>query len=122
MSQNRCKENDSSHTHTNSETDMEYLLKSLLGNIDPEEGADLIARNYEKRIARKGITLKAAQNILRHAQRLVGRRDMLTAMEIAIMDRVCAFEEKADLVNSILLFGTVICKNMLMDGPLHEGA
>ena len=104
------------------ETDMEQLLKSLLGNIDSEEMADLVARSYERRIARKDTALKSAQAILRKAQRPVRRRDMLVAMELAIMDRVCAFEEKPDIGNSILLFATIICKNMLIDGPLHEEA
>lgn len=102
------------------ETDMEQLLKSLLGNIDSEEMADLVARSYERRIVRKDTALKNAQAILRKAQRPVRRQDMLIAMELAIMDRVCIFEKNADIGNSILLFATIICKNMLTDGPLHE--
>ena len=33
-----------------------------------------------------------------------------------------SFEKKADMVNAALLLATVICKNILTDGPLHEEA
>ncbi len=64
---------------------------------------------------------KEAQAMLRKAGRPVCRRDMLTAMDSAIMTRVASFEKKADMANAALLLATIICKNILTDGPLHEG-
>ena len=60
--------------------------------------------------------------MLRKVGRPVCRRDMLTAMDTAIMARVMAFEKKTDMGNAALLLATIICKNILTDGPLHEEA
>ena len=105
-----------------SEASIERLMKAVYGDIDPEEMADLKAQRLERLRQRRDKATKEAQKMLRQAGRPVCRRDMLTAMDSAIMTRVASFEKKADMANAALLLATVICKNILTDGPLHEEA
>ncbi len=103
-----------------SEASIERLMKAVYGDIDPEEMADLKAQRLERMRQRRDKATKEAQKMLRQAGRPVCRRDMLAAMDTAIMTRVSAFEKKADMKSAAILLATVICKNMLTDGPLHE--
>ena len=103
-----------------SEASIERLMKAVYGDIDPEEMADLKAQRLERLRQRRDKATKEAQKMLRQAGRPVCRRDMLAAMDTAIMARVSAFEKNADMKNAAILLATVICKNMLTDGPLHE--
>ena len=111
-----------SKDYEESEAGIERLMKAVYGDLDPEEMADLKAQRLERIRARREKASKEAQVMLRKVNRPVCRRDMLTAMDTAIMTRVDAFEKKADSPNAALLLATVICKNILTDGPLHEGA
>ena len=104
-----------------SEAGIERLMKAVYGDIDPEEMADLKAQRLERIRVRREKATKDAQKMLRQVNRPVCRRDMLTAMDTAIMARVSAFEKKSDMANAALLLATIICKNLLTDGPLHEG-
>ena len=111
-----------SKDYEESEAGIERLMKAVYGDLDPEEMADLKAQRMERIHARRDKATKEAQAMLRKAGRPVCRRDMLTAMDTAIMARVAAFEKKSDMPNASLLLATVICKNILTDGPLHEEA
>ncbi len=64
--------------------------------------------------------LKKAKAMLRQANRPVCRRDMIVAMDMAIMRQVKNFETMETPPEAAELVALVICKNMLMDGPLHE--
>ena len=110
-----------SKDYEESEAGIERLIKAVYGDIDPEEMADLKAQRLERIRVRREKATKDAQKMLRQVNRPVCRRDMLTAMDIAIMARVSAFEKKSDMANAALLLATIICKNILTDGPLHEG-
>ena len=110
-----------SRDYEESEAGLERLMKAVYGDIDPEEMADLKAQRLERIRVRREKATKDAQKMLRQVNRPVCRRDMLTAMDIAIMARVSAFEKKSDMANAALLLATIICKNILTDGPLHEG-
>ena len=110
-----------SRDYEESEAGIERLMKAVYGDIDPEEMADLKAQRLERIRVRQEKATKDAQKMLRQVNRPVCRRDMLTAMDIAIMARVSAFEKKSDMANAALLLATIICKNILTDGPLHEG-
>ena len=99
---------------------IEGLMKSLCGGLDPEEMADLKQQRLARMRARREKAAKEAQALLRKANRPVRRRDMLNAMDTAIMTQVDSFEEKANTTNALLLLATVICRNILTDGPLHE--
>ena len=110
-----------SKDYEESEAGIERLMKAVYGDIDPEEMADLKAQRLERIRVRREKATKDAQKMLRQVNRPVCRRDMLTAMDIAIMARVSAFEKKSDMANAALLLATIICKNILTDGPLHEG-
>ena len=109
-----------SKDYEESEAGIERLMKAVYGNIDPEEMADLKAQRLERIRVRREKATKDAQKMLRQVNRPVCRRDMLTAMDTAIMARVSAFEKKSDMANAALLLATIICKNILTDGPLHE--
>ena len=101
------------------EASIEKLMKAVCGDLDPEETADLKARRIERFKARRERAVKSAQKMLRQVNRPVGRRDMLSAMDTAVMNRVSAYEQQTDMRNASLLLATVICKNLLTDGPLH---
>ena len=103
------------------EAGMERLYKALFGDMDDEERADFAARVRAKRAARKDAGLKKARALLKAAQRPVRRQDMVMAMDEAVMHQVTNFERLGSIANAMSLVATVICKNMLMDGPLHEG-
>ena len=110
-----------SKDYEESEAGIERLMKAVYGNIDPEEMADLKAQRLERIRVRREKATQDAQKMLWQVNRPVCRRDMLTAMDAAIMARVSAFEKKSDMANAALLLATIICKNILTDGPLHEG-
>ena len=101
---------------------LEKIAKAFFGDLDPEEMADFAAQHRERRLLRKQKALKNAQDLLRQAQRPVRRQDMLNAMENAILTQVANYEKVDSITNAVTLVAIVICKNMLLDGPLHEGA
>ena len=100
---------------------IERLMTAVYGDLDPEEMADLKEQRLARMRARRDKATKDAQAMLRKVGRPVCRRDMLTAMDTAIMTRVAAYEKTSDIRNASLLLATIICKNILTDGPLHEG-
>ena len=102
--------------------EMVRLTKDFFGDLDPEEKADFCFQARERRLFRKENALKSAQVLLRRAQRPVRHMDMLTAMDNAIMHQVSNYERLDSVPNAVLLVATVICKNLLIDGPLHEEA
>ena len=98
----------------------ERLLKSLLVDMDQEEYEDYISRSAERRRKQMETGLKKAKAMLRQVNRPVCRRDMIVAMDMAIMRQVKNFETMETPPEAAELVALVICKNMLMDGPLHE--
>ena len=102
------------------EANIEKMMRAVYGDLDPEEMADLKAQRAERMRARLNRGKKAAQKMLRDVGRPVCRRDMLLAMRLAIMDRFNTFEKKPDVKNAAMLLATIICRNILTDGPLHE--
>ena len=98
----------------------ERLLKSLLGDMDQEEYEDYMSRSAERRRKQMETRLKKAKAMLRQVNRPVCRRDMIVAMDMAIMRQVKNFETMETPPEAAELVALVICKNMLMDGPLHE--
>lgn len=99
----------------------ERLLKSIFGDMDQEEYEDYRARRNERLRQKRETALKKARALLRQMNRPVCRRDMLMAMEMAIMRQAKNFETMETPPEAAALVALVICKNMLMDGPLHEG-
>ena len=99
----------------------EQLLKSIFGDMDQEEYEDYRARRNERLRQKRETALKKARALLRQMNRPVCRRDMLMAMEMAIMRQAKNFETMETPPEAAALVALVICKNMLMDGPLHEG-
>ena len=110
-----------SKDYEESEAGIERLMKAVYGDLDSEEMADLKEQRLARMRARRDKATKDAQVMLRKVGRPVCRRDMLTAMDTAIMARVAAYEKTSDIRNASLLLATIICKNILTDGPLHEG-
>ena len=98
----------------------ERLLKALLGDMDQEEYEDYISRSAERRRKQMENGLKKAKAMLRQVNRPVCRRDMIVAMDMAIMRQVKNFETMETPPEAAELVALVICKNMLLDGPLHE--
>ena len=98
----------------------ERLLKALLGDMDQEEYEDDISHSAERRRKQMETGLKKAKAMLRQVNRPVCRRDMIVAMDMAIMRQVKNFETMETPPEAAELVALVICKNMLMDGPLHE--
>ncbi len=102
------------------EANIEKMMRAVYGDLDPEEMADLKAQRAERIRARLDRGKKDAQKMLRDVGRPVCRRDMLAAMQTAIIDRVSAFARNPEIRTATLLLATIICKNILTDGPLHE--
>ena len=102
-----------------SEASIEKLMKAIYGDVDAEEMADLKAQRLERMRIRREKATQKAQKMLRDVSRPICRRDMLAAMDTAIMTRVSAFEKHTDIRNAALLLATIVCKNLLTDGPLH---
>ena len=102
------------------EASSERLLKALLGDMDQEEYEDYMSRSAERRRKQMETGLKKAKAMLRQVNRPVCRRDMIVAMDMAIMRQVKNFETMETPPEAAELVALVICKNMLMDGPLHE--
>ncbi len=98
----------------------EWLLKALLGDMDQEEYEDYMSRSAQRRRKQMETGLKKAKTMLRQVNRPVCRRDMIAAMDMAIMRQVKNFETMETPPEAAELVALVICKNMLMDGPLHE--
>ena len=99
----------------------ERMLKAIFGDMDQEEYEDYMARSAERRRLKLDAALKKARAMLRQMNRPVCRHDMLVAMEMAIMRQVKNFETMETPPEAAELVALVICKNMLLDGPLHEG-
>ena len=100
--------------------EIEKRIKAICGELDPEEAADLRAQRMEIVRDRKKKATDSAQELLRKYNRPVKRKDLLGAMDAAIMEGVRYFEKKPDIPNAMRLLATVICKNILTDGPLYE--
>ena len=100
--------------------EIEKRIEAICGELDPEEVADLRAQRMEIVRDRKKKATDSAQELLRKYNRPVKRKDLIGAMDVAIMDGVRYFEKKPDIRNALRLLATVICKNILMDGPLYE--
>ena len=102
------------------EETLEKMMRAIYGDLDREEMEDLKARREERMRIEREKMARIAQGLLRKAGRPVRRADMLTAMDLAISQRVRIFQTKQDIRNAIMLLATIICKNILTDGPLHE--
>ena len=100
---------------------MERLVRMFLGQMDREERKDLIAQKVRKRRELTESALRTAQDMLREEQRPVGRTDLLSAMEDAIFHQAGNFDRMRTLPYAVVLVATVICRNILRDGPLYEG-
>ena len=98
----------------------ERLYMAIFGDMDQEEYADYRARSAERWQKRKDEGLKKARALLRQMNRPVCRRDMLMAMDMAIMRQVENFRRMETPPEAAELVALVICKNLLMDGPLHR--
>ena len=108
------------HGYEDPEETMEKMMRALYGGLDSEEMEDLKARREQRKREERDHAVRAAQAILRKAGCTVGRKEMLSAMNIAISVWVHAFVHKADVNNASMLLATVFCKNILADGPLHD--
>ena len=71
--------------------------------------------------SRKKAAVREANDLLKKARHAVCRRDMLIAMNKAIMNEVKAFEASKTQENAVSLMVIVICDAMLKNGPLSEG-
>ena len=103
------------------EADIEAQMKALCGGMDAEEKADLQRQKKETQRARQWRLKKEAQAILRRVGRPVKCQDMLAAMQNAIATKMEIFERERDVKSALYMLAIVICKNILTDGPLHEG-
>lgn len=108
------------HGYEEPEETMEKMMRALYGGLDSEEMEDLRARREQRKREERDHAVKAAQAILRKAGRTVGRKEMLSAMNLAVSSRVYTFLHKPDEYNASMLLATVFCKNILADGPLHD--
>ena len=109
------------HTPMTREEKLEQLLTAFCGGLDREERADLEMMEITKNQIRKDKAVSRAKKLLRNANHPVTRKDMLSAMDAFILICVDHFTKDVNKDSAIMLLSAVICKNILTDGPLHEG-
>ena len=104
--------------------DMPENRKRQILGIYGAAGADESRERREagREVARekKEDAAREAQRFLSREKRPVRRADMLSAMDLAISDRVQQWRENPGRRSAVSLLATVICRNILADGPLHE--
>ena len=96
------------------------LILAICSDMDADERRERQAVRREIARQKKQEAVQEAQKLLRLEKRPVRRNDMLSAMDLAIAERIRMWEEEQSKVNAVMLLATVICKNILLDGPLHE--
>lgn len=98
------------------------FFQKMYGGLTPKEIATLRAENNERNRKQLEKSKKEAMAMLRKMNRPVHRDDMLRTMEFSIVHRLTAYEERPAVDTAVMLLATIICKNLLLDGPLHEEA
>ncbi len=96
------------------------FFQRIYGGLTPQEITNLKAENAERNREHLEKAKKEAMAMLRKLNRPVRRNDMLRTMEFSIVHRMTAYEERPAVDTAVMLIATIICKNLLVDGPLHE--
>ena len=96
------------------------FFQKMYGGLTPKEIATLRAENNERNRKQLEKSKKEAMAMLRKMNRPVRRDDMLATMDVSIMSRLSAYEATPAPDTALMLIATIICKNILIDGPLHE--
>ena len=78
---------------------------------------DMATREW---LERRRIAKDEAMQILRTNNRGIKHQDLLDCMEVAILTRVAALESNPNIETALMLAASIVCKNILMDGPLHQ--
>ena len=102
------------------EKKIENFYRTLYGDLTRDEIRSLRNEHSEKNRIRLEKGKKAAMATLRQVNRPVRRDDMLATMDVSIMSRLSAYEATPAPDTALMLIATIICKNILIDGPLHE--
>lgn len=102
------------------EKKIENFYRTLYGDLTRDEIRSLRNEHSEKNRIRLEKGKKAAMATLRRVNRPVRRDDMLATMDVSIMSRLSAYEATPAPDTALMLIATIICKNILIDGPLHE--
>ena len=102
------------------EKKIENFYRTLYGDLTRDEIRSLRNEHSEKNRIRLEKVKKAAMATLRRVNRPVRRDDMLATMDVSIMSRLSAYEATPAPDTALMLIATIICKNILIDGPLHE--
>lgn len=71
-------------------------------------------------LERRKLAKEEAMELLRNENRPIRHQDLLDCMEIAVLTRADAFQSHPDRERALMLAATIVCKNILMDGPLHK--
>ena len=112
---------DSSETNKPS-ADANVFIRMILekyGCFDRSMFVHLSEEQTRNWLSRRNAAKKNALDLLRIMHRPIRHQDLLDCMEVAILTRMDAFEKNPDTDTALMLTASIICKNILMDGPLH---
>lgn len=96
------------------------LVIEKFGHFDKYAFAHLDEMATREWLERRQLAKAKSMELLRDQNRPIRHRDLLDCMEIAVLTRTDAFERNPNQETALMLAATIVCKNILMDGPLHE--
>lgn len=99
---------------------LERRLIAIFGHLEPEEMAaakELRARGLD---ALQEINIREARAKLEDVGRPLCRRDLLEAMDAAVLASVRAYKGAHNMMNASLLLATDLCREMLADAAISE--
>ena len=101
---------------------LERRIMALFGHLEPEEMNDVKELREKGFDALEEISIREAQTLLDDVGRPLCRRDLLEALDAAILDRIQAFKSSHNR-NTLLaswLLAMVLCRKILMDAAMPE--
>lgn len=96
------------------------MVIEKFGHFDKYAFAHLDEMATREWLERRHAAKAKAMELLRDKNCPIRHRDLLDSMEIAVLTKVDAFDRNPNSETALMLAATIVCKNILMDGPLHE--
>ena len=99
---------------------LEDKIMALFGHLEPEDMAEQKVKREEGFDALEKIAIQAAQDLLDDVGRPLCRRDVLEAMDAAVLDRIRAFKNSHNR-NTLLaswLLALVLCRRILTEATI----
>ena len=99
---------------------LERRLIALFGHLEPEEMAAAKEQRIRGLDALQEIHIAEARAKLQDVGRPLCRRDLLEAMDAAVLARVRAYKGARNMMNASLLLAAVLCREILTEAAMPE--